>query len=133
ARHIFENVNFSRGNISNGDVTCVCCVARFLCCVKRNPGSVRRDRGKNAVRDLFLTRAVEIGYPDRLVAFKRDMPIGAKNWTGRYCKRKEEKDRSFHGKASVAKNVMARANTRTIRYTNPPKKNLKILRNQPCR
>ena len=54
-------------------------VARFLSCVKRDASSIRRDRREDAVRDLFLTRAIEFGYPDSLVAFKRDVPIAAKN------------------------------------------------------
>ena len=40
---------------------------------------------------------------------------------------------SFHGNTSVAKNVTASASASTIRYANPPKRNLKILKNQPCR
>ena len=79
ARDIFENVNFSRGNVDDGDMTRVRRVARFLGCVKRDVSSIRRDRREDAVRDLFLTRAVEIGYPDSLVSFKRDLPIAAKN------------------------------------------------------
>ena len=40
----------------------------------------------------------------------------------------------FHdGNTSVAKKVMASAARRTIRYTNPPKRNLKIVKNQPWR
>jgi hypothetical protein len=54
-------------------------VARFLCCVKRDASSIRRDRWEDAVRDLFLTRAVEISDPDSLVPFKCDLPIAAKN------------------------------------------------------
>src|SRR6266540_1832516 len=79
ARDIFENVNFSRGNVDDGDMTGVRRVARFLCCVKRDASSIRRDRGEDAVRDLFLTRAVEVCYPDSLVSFKRDLPTAAKN------------------------------------------------------
>jgi hypothetical protein len=55
ARHIFENVNFSRGNIDDGDMTGVCGVARFLRCVKRDASSIRRDRRKDAIRDIFLS------------------------------------------------------------------------------
>src|SRR4029077_446768 len=53
ARYVFENVNFSRGNVDDGDMTCVRRVARFLCCVKRDASSIRRDRREDAVRDLF--------------------------------------------------------------------------------
>jgi hypothetical protein len=79
ARDIFENVNFSGGNVDDGDMTRVRRVASLLRCVKRDASSIRRDRREDAVRDLFLTCAVEIGYPDSLVAFKRDVPIAAKN------------------------------------------------------
>jgi hypothetical protein len=79
ARDTLENVNFSRGNVDDRDMTRVRRVARFLCCVKRDASSIRRNRRENAVRDPFLARAVEIGYPDSLVAFKRDVPIAAKN------------------------------------------------------
>jgi hypothetical protein len=41
--------------------------------------SIRRDRRKDAVRDFFLTCAVEIRYPDSLISFERDVPIAAKN------------------------------------------------------
>jgi hypothetical protein len=64
ARDVFKNVNFSRANIDDGDMTRVRRVARFLRCVKRDASSIWRDRREDAVRDLFLTRAVEIGYPD---------------------------------------------------------------------
>jgi hypothetical protein len=60
ARGIFENVNFSRGNVDDGDVTGIRRVARFLRCVKGDASSIRRDRREDAVRDLFLTCAVEI-------------------------------------------------------------------------
>jgi hypothetical protein len=76
---MFENVNFSRGNVDDGDMTRVRRVARFFRCVKRDASSIRRDRREDAVCDLFLTRAVEIGYPDSLISFKRDVPIAAKN------------------------------------------------------
>jgi hypothetical protein len=79
ARDIFENVNFSRGNVDDGDMTRVRRVARFLRCVKRDASPIGRDCRKDTLRDLFLTRAVEIGYPDRLIPFKRDLPIAAKN------------------------------------------------------
>src|SRR4029077_19303950 len=78
ARDIFENVNFSRGNIDDGDMTRVCRVTRFLRCVKRDASSIRRDRREDAVRDLVLSRAVETGYPDSLFSFKCDLPIAAK-------------------------------------------------------
>jgi len=79
ARDIFENVNFSSGNIDHGDMTRVRRVARFLRGVKRDASPIGRDCRKDTLRDLFLTRAVEISYPDSLVAFKRDVPIAAKN------------------------------------------------------
>jgi hypothetical protein len=78
ARDTFEHVNFSRGNVDNCDMTSVRRVARFLGCVKRDASSIRRDRWKDAVRDLFLTCSVEIGYPDSLVSFKRNVAITAK-------------------------------------------------------
>ena len=53
--------------------------ARDADCFKRDASSTRRDRREDAVCDFFLTHAVEIGYPDSLVAFKRDVPIIAKN------------------------------------------------------
>src|SRR5262249_46292625 len=55
ARDIFENVNFSRGSVDNRDMTRVRRVARFLCCVKRDASSIRRDRREDAVRDLFFS------------------------------------------------------------------------------
>ena len=79
ARDIFKNVNFARANVDNRDMTRVRRVTCFLGRVKGDASSIRRDRRENAVRDLFLTRAVEIGYPDSLVAFKRDVPIAAEN------------------------------------------------------
>jgi hypothetical protein len=79
ALDIFENVNFSGGNVDNGDMTHVRRVACFLRCVKRDASSIRRYGGKNSIGDLFLTRAVEIGYPDSLVSFKSDVSIAAKN------------------------------------------------------
>src|SRR5262249_61190636 len=79
ARDIFEHFNFSRGNVDDGDMTRVRRFARFLRCVKRDASSIWRDRRENAVGDLFFTRAVEIGYPDSLISFKRDLPIAAKN------------------------------------------------------
>src|SRR5262249_19539321 len=79
ARDIFENGNFSRANIDNRDMTRVRCVARFLGGVKRDASSIRRDRREDSVRDLFFTCAIEIGYPDSLVPFKRDLPIAAEN------------------------------------------------------
>ena len=79
ARDIFENVNFSRGKVDDGDMTRVRRVARFFRCVKRDASSVWRDRREDAVRDLFLTCTVEISYPDSLFSFKRDVPIAAKN------------------------------------------------------
>ena len=82
ARDIFEDFNFSRGNVDDGDMTRVRRVARFFRCVKRDASSIRRDRREDAVRDLFLTRAVEIGYPDSLISFKRDVPIAAKTDAG---------------------------------------------------
>ena len=54
-------------------------VACFLGCVKCDASSIWRDGREDAVRDLFLTRAVEVGYPHSLVSFKGDMPIIAKN------------------------------------------------------
>ena len=82
ARDIFENLNFSRGNVDDGDMTRVRRVACFLRCVKRDASSIGRDRREDAFRDLFLTRAIEIGYPDSLVSFKRDVPIIAKTEAG---------------------------------------------------
>src|SRR5262249_20216115 len=79
ARDIFENLNFSRGNVDDGDMTRVRRVACFLRCVERDASSIRRDRWEDAFRDLFLTRAIEIGYPDSLVSFKRDLSIAGKN------------------------------------------------------
>ena len=38
---------------------------------------------------------------------------------------------AYAGNASVMKKVTANAMKRTIRYTNPPTKNLKMLKNQP--
>jgi hypothetical protein len=78
-RDIFENGNFSRANIDNRDMTRVRRVARFFGGVKRDASSIRRDRREDSVRDLFFTCAIEIGYPDSLVPFKRDLPIAAKN------------------------------------------------------
>jgi hypothetical protein len=87
-RDIFENVNFSRANVDNRDMTRVRCVARFFGRVKRDASSIRRDLRKDSVRDLFFTCAVEIGYPDSLVPFKRDLPIAAKSEAGDAAKAK---------------------------------------------
>jgi len=78
ARDIFENVNFSSANLDNRDMTRVRRLARFLGRIKRDASSIRRDRREDSVRDLFFTCAIEIGYPDSLVSFKRDLPIAAK-------------------------------------------------------
>ena len=63
ARDIFETVNFPRGNVDDGDMTRGRRVAPFLFSVKRDASSIRRDRREDAVRDLFLNRAVESRYP----------------------------------------------------------------------
>ena len=78
-RNVFENVNFSRGNVDNRDVTHIGCVARFFHGVERDASSIRRDRRKNSIGDLFLTGAIEVCDPDSLIAFKCDVPIAAKH------------------------------------------------------
>ena len=77
----------------------------------------------------LLDQAFQICPVDRHLSGDRRKKLTRK----RVAKRKKEEDRSCHGNASVAKKVMASANTRTIRYTNPPKRNLKMLKNQPWR
>src|SRR5262249_14937801 len=79
ARHVFEHVYLSAREFDDGDMTRVRRLARFLRCVKRDASSIRRDRREDAVRDLSLICAIEVGYPDSLVSFKRDVPIAAKN------------------------------------------------------
>jgi hypothetical protein len=131
ARDTLENVNLSRGNVDDGNMTRVRRVARFLRCVKRDASSIRRDRREYAVRDLFLMcrRDSLSRQPGRVQTRCADR---RKNWRGIRGERKKEEDRSFHD-TTVAKKVMASAITRTIRYTNPPNRNLKILKNQPWR
>jgi len=56
----------------------VCGIAGFLDGVKCNASSVRRDRRKNSVGDLFLVRSVKIGEVNGIVALERNVPIGRK-------------------------------------------------------
>src|SRR5690349_13178710 len=50
---------------------------------------------------------------------------------GAHGMKRPTKKISSHGSTSVAKKVAASAARRTIKYANPPKRNLKILKNQP--
>jgi hypothetical protein len=54
-------------------------VARFLVVLNATRVPSGEIAGKIPSAIFFLTRAVEIGYPDSLVPFKRDLPIAAKN------------------------------------------------------
>src|SRR5256714_11788504 len=78
-RNVFENVNFSGGEIDNCYVPHVRGVARFFDSVKRDASSIRRDRRKNSLNDPFLTGAVEVCDPDSLIALKSYVPIATKN------------------------------------------------------
>jgi hypothetical protein len=59
-------------------VTHVSRVARFFDGVKRDASSIRRDRGKNSVGDLFLIRSIKIGDVNGVIAFESDVPLGRK-------------------------------------------------------
>src|SRR5580704_6217358 len=108
-------------------------VARFFDSVKRHPSSIRRDRGKNSVGDLFLIRSAKIGDVNSVIAFERNLPISGKCRGRKAGQRESEENHFSHGNATVMKKVAASASTRTIKYTNPPKRNLKMLINHPWR
>src|SRR5438094_2323304 len=111
-------------------------ISRFACffdSIKRDASSIRRDRRKNSIGDLFLVRAVKISDVNGVIAFESNVAVGSKCDGRKAGKRESEGDQFSHGNATVMKNVTASADTRTIRYANPPKRNLKMLINQPWR
>ena len=114
-------------------MTHVSCVACFLHGVEGDPSAIRRDRRKNSVGDLFLAGAVEIRDVNGVIAFESDALIGRKRSYAKTGYSESEENGVFDGNAIVTKKVTASANTRTIRYTNPPKRNLKMLMNHPWR
>ena len=50
-------------------------VARLFDGIERDASSIRRDRRKNSIGDLFLVRAVKIGDVNGIIAFKSDVPM----------------------------------------------------------
>jgi hypothetical protein len=67
-------------------------VANFFDSVKRDASSIRRDRRKNSIGDLFFIRPVKISHVNGIIAFERDVLVAGKRRGRKAGSRESEGD-----------------------------------------
>src|SRR6202035_2346656 len=112
---VLKEIYLASRDVRHRHVPRVSCFARFSDSVKRDASSIRRDRRKNSIGDLFLIGSVKISHVNGIIAFERDVLVARKRRVRKAGQCDDDRDCLSHGITRVMKKVEATAATRTSR------------------